>query len=185
MGSKLAISTGDAFDVKVQPVVEKRETIPTAEWEKFARYKITYPDGAVKEVVAERPKTYWRTQMRYIVTNARSQPVTVDVVQGGLGQWWWWRDLRVPSESLPGIQDSADQRRWERAGVVFGWVFASHMVGAGISAWVAGFVRDTTGTYDLAWWSAGVLCLLAAAASWLVPRVKNEPLVGWVPGSVR
>ena len=30
----------------------------------------------------------------------------------------------------------------ERAGVVFGWVFASHMVGAGISAWFAGAVRE-------------------------------------------
>jgi MFS family permease len=58
----------------------------------------------------------------------------------------------------------------ERAGVVFGWVFASHMIGAGVSAWFAGFVRDSTGSYDPAWWIAGGLCLLAAAASVIVPR---------------
>jgi MFS family permease len=57
-----------------------------------------------------------------------------------------------------------------RAGVVFGWVFASHMVGAGVSAWVAGLLRESTGSYDLAWWTSGVLCLGAAAASWFVPR---------------
>jgi len=58
----------------------------------------------------------------------------------------------------------------ERAGVVFGWVFASHMIGAGVSAWFAGFTRETTGSYDVAWIVAGVLCLVAALASALVPR---------------
>jgi sugar phosphate permease len=58
----------------------------------------------------------------------------------------------------------------ERAGVVFGWVFAAHMVGAGISAWTAGAIRQATGSYDLAWWSAGVLCLIAAVACLFVPR---------------
>ncbi|MFN8169209.1 MAG: MFS transporter [Candidatus Nanopelagicales bacterium] len=58
----------------------------------------------------------------------------------------------------------------QRAGVVFGWVFASHMVGAGVSAWVAGVVRQSTGSYDIAWWVSGVLCLAAALASWRIPR---------------
>ena len=58
----------------------------------------------------------------------------------------------------------------ERAGVVFGWVFAAHMVGAGISAWAAGVIRESTGSYDVAWWSAGVLCLAAAVACLFVPR---------------
>ncbi len=75
----------------------------------------------------------------------------------------------------------------ERAGVVFGWVFASHMVGAGISAWFAGAVRVSTGSYDLAWWVAGTLCLAAAVASYVVPRGgtrtetterEPEPVVG-------
>ena len=112
-GSRLAIRTGDAFDVKVQPVVDKREVITSDEWDKYARWKVTYPDGTVKEGYSERPKSYWRTQMRYVVTNARNVPVTVDVVQAGLGQWWWWRDLRVPAESIPGSQDDADTRHWE------------------------------------------------------------------------
>ena len=112
-GSNLALRTGDAFDVKVQPVVEKRDTITLDEWEKYARWKVTYSDGRTVEAYAEAPKTYYRTQMRYIVTNARPVPVTVDVIQGGLGQWWWWRDVRVPEESIKGEQDSADERHWE------------------------------------------------------------------------
>jgi MFS family permease len=51
-----------------------------------------------------------------------------------------------------------------RSGVVFGWVFAAHMVGAGIAAEVAGLIRQSTGSYSLAWWMAGGLCLIAAAA---------------------
>lgn len=112
-GSNLALRTGEAFDVKVQPVVEKRDQITLDEWEKYDRWRITYPDGSVKEYTGERPKTYYRTQMKYVVTNARDVPVTVDVIQSGLGQWWWWRDVRVPQESLPGTQENADQRRWE------------------------------------------------------------------------
>lgn len=112
-GSSLALRTGDAFDVKVQPVMEKHELITSDEWERSSRWKITYPDGNIQTQTVEYPKRYYRTQMRYIVTNAQPRPVTVDVVQGGLAQWWWWRDLRIPEESIKGEQDSADQRHWE------------------------------------------------------------------------
>lgn len=112
-GSNLALRTGDAFDIKVQPVIEKRDSIPSDEWETYSRWKVIYPDGTTKQGQSEYRKTYYRTQMRYIVTNASPAPVTVDVIQGGLNRWWWWRDLRVPQESIAGIQDSADERRWE------------------------------------------------------------------------
>lgn len=112
-GSQIAIRTGDAFDVKVQSVVEKRDVITAAEWETYKRWTVTYPDGTRTTGYAEVPKRYYRTQMRYIVTNASPAPVTVDVIQAGLGQWWWWRDLRVTDESIKGVQDSVDERRWE------------------------------------------------------------------------
>ena len=51
----------------------------------------------------------------------------------------------------------------ERAPIVFGWVFASHQIGAAITAAGAGIVRDQLGTYDLAWYAAGALCVVAAA----------------------
>ena len=49
--------------------------------------------------------------------------------------------------------------------VVFGWVLASHQIGAGIVAFVTGAIRDATGSYDLAWYGAGALCLAAAVMS--------------------
>jgi sugar phosphate permease len=59
--------------------------------------------------------------------------------------------------------------------VVFGWVLASHQVGAGAIALGAGIVRDQLGTYDPAWYGAGALCALAAVLSLLVaPRLVRE-----------
>ncbi|PRX44126.1 sugar phosphate permease [Prauserella shujinwangii] len=49
--------------------------------------------------------------------------------------------------------------------IVFGWVFASHQVGAAVAAFGAGFTRDQLGSYDLAWFVAGGLCALAALMS--------------------
>jgi MFS family permease len=61
----------------------------------------------------------------------------------------------------------------ERSGVVFGWVFASHMVGAGVAASYAGWIRQVQGDYFTAWMTAGVLCLLAALACMAIPKVRD------------
>ena len=46
---------------------------------------------------------------------------------------------------------------------LFGIVFFSHQVGAFLGGWRGGRVYDVTGSYDLVWWIAIVLGLLAAA----------------------
>ena len=112
-GSNLALKTGNAFDVKVQPVLEKRETITSNEWEKSYRYRITTAGGDSKTVTVERQKEYFRTTMRYIVTNAKSQDVTVDVIQSGLNQYYYAQDDRVVSETIKGEQLSANERLWQ------------------------------------------------------------------------
>jgi len=57
MGSTLSLATGDAFDVKVRPVVDKRTRLGAAEWQ---------------------------TDMRYEFSNALPQSVTVKLLQQGL-----------------------------------------------------------------------------------------------------
>jgi hypothetical protein len=57
MGSTLSLATGDAFDVKVQPIVVKRTRINTFDWQ---------------------------TDMRYELSNALAQPVIVKLIQQGL-----------------------------------------------------------------------------------------------------
>lgn len=46
--------------------------------------------------------------------------------------------------------------------VVFGWVFASHQIGAAVAAFGAGYLRDAQGSYDNAFHIAAALCLVAA-----------------------
>ncbi|GAA1321689.1 MFS transporter [Pseudonocardia xinjiangensis] len=58
------------------------------------------------------------------------------------------------------------------APVVFGWVFASHQVGAALMAFGAGIVRDELGTYDTAWYAGGALAVVAGVLSLLVRRVR-------------
>jgi hypothetical protein len=56
-GSSIALPTGEAFDVKVQPTTVSR---------------------------TRQSNTRWRTQVRYRVTNARSRAVSLELAQGGL-----------------------------------------------------------------------------------------------------
>jgi hypothetical protein len=83
MGSELGLKTGEAFDVKVQPVVEKRERIGDSRW---------------------------RTTMRYSLSNARPEAVTVDLFQGGLDHWW--EDTRIVEESRKSERLSSNQVMW-------------------------------------------------------------------------
>lgn len=55
---------------------------------------------------------------------------------------------------------------------VYGWVFASHMVGAAIAASFAGAIREAQGSYFIAWITAAVLCLVAAGSVLLLRRIK-------------
>ncbi|GAA3226349.1 MFS transporter [Nonomuraea helvata] len=58
--------------------------------------------------------------------------------------------------------------------VVFGWVFGSHQVGAAFAAVGAGLTRDHLGAYDLAWYGAGALCLLAAGMSVAIGHARGR-----------
>ena len=48
--------------------------------------------------------------MRYTFTNARSEPVTVDLTQNGLD--WWYEATRIVSEPEVGVTDQQGRRRW-------------------------------------------------------------------------
>lgn len=78
----------------------------------------------------------------------------------------------------------------DRGAVVFGWVFASHQIGAAVAASAAGLVRDQLGNYNLAWYVAGLLAIGAAGLSLLLLRRRGAvftgaPAMAGLPGSVR
>jgi predicted MFS family arabinose efflux permease len=72
----------------------------------------------------------------------------------------------------------------DEGAVVFGWVLASHQLGAAVISFAAGVIRDTTGSFDLAWTSAGVLCALAALMVMVIraPEREHERAGGPGPG---
>ncbi|MGZ8179164.1 MFS transporter [Williamsia sp. SKLECPSW1] len=76
-------------------------------------------------------------------------------------------------------------REWfgDRTPIVFGWVFASHQIGAAVAAFGAGWIRDTDGSYDLAFHLAAGLCVVAAVccAGIRPPRSVTGPTTGGGP----
>ena len=85
MGSELGLAIGDAFDVKVQPIVVSRT-----------------------KLAGDRLGDWWRSTMRYELSNARPQPVTVLLTQSGL-----YGESKVASQSQPGRRRNADEYVWE------------------------------------------------------------------------
>jgi predicted MFS family arabinose efflux permease len=60
--------------------------------------------------------------------------------------------VRLTTEAV-GVRD---------APIAFGWIVASHQIGAGVGALGAGVIRSSLTTYTPAWMAAGAICLLAA-----------------------
>ena len=70
----------------------------------------------------------------------------------------------------PTVRLAAQNFGRERSGVVFGWIFASHQIGAAVAAFGAGLSRSALNTYLPAFFFAGSMCLVAAAIVWLIRR---------------
>ncbi|WP_271894929.1 MFS transporter [Candidatus Phyllobacterium onerii] len=62
----------------------------------------------------------------------------------------------------PTVKLATDRFGREKAGLIFGWVFAGHQLGAASAAYGGGFARTEYQTYMPAFFVAGILCLIAA-----------------------
>jgi sugar phosphate permease len=60
----------------------------------------------------------------------------------------------------------------EKAGMVFGWIFAAHQLGAAVAAFGAGQVRTLLLTYNPALFTAGAACLVAGL---MVLAIRRQP----------
>ncbi len=58
----------------------------------------------------------------------------------------------------------------ENTGVVYGWIGASHQLGASLAAFGAGAIRTELGDYRMAFLVAGVLCLVAGVSFLTIGR---------------
>ena len=92
---------------------------------------------------------------------------------GGAGLLGWFAVLygldwiaTVP----PTVRLTSEAFGRENTGVVYGWIGASHQLGASLAALGAGAIRTELGEYRLAFWIAGVLCVLAGLAFLTIGR---------------
>lgn len=58
----------------------------------------------------------------------------------------------------------------ENTGVIYGWIGASHQLGASFAALGAGAIRSALGDYSLAFWIAGGLCVAAGMSFLTIGR---------------
>ena len=58
----------------------------------------------------------------------------------------------------------------ENTGVIYGWIGASHQLGASVAAFGAGAIRTALGDYQVAFWAAGVLCVVAGLSFLTIGR---------------
>ncbi len=70
----------------------------------------------------------------------------------------------------PTIRIATDTFGKARAGMIFGWVFAGHQMGAATAAYGAGLTRTLLLTYSPALYAAGGACLIAALMALTIQR---------------
>jgi sugar phosphate permease len=58
----------------------------------------------------------------------------------------------------------------ENTGVIYGWIGASHQLGASLAAFGAGAIRTSLGDYCTAFWIAGGLCVIAGLSFLTIGR---------------
>lgn len=76
----------------------------------------------------------------------------------------------------PTVKLAAENFGREKAGLVFGWVFAGHQLGAATAAFGAGYLKSDYDTYMPALQIAGLMCLLAALSVLFLKRPDPAPL---------
>jgi sugar phosphate permease len=87
-------------------------------------------------------------------------PATLEGAHG-LGWFAVFYGLDWVATVPPTVRLTSEAFGRENTGVVYGWIGASHQLGASLAAFGAGAIRTELGTYQLAFWVAGALCILA------------------------
>ena len=77
----------------------------------------------------------------------------------------------------PTVKLAASTFGREKAGMVFGWVFAAHQLGAAVATYGAGLSRTLLLTYTPALYAAGTACLIASLAILAVRRPAPAPVL--------
>ena len=97
-------------------------------------------------------------------------PVVIESQGAGLVAFVVFYGLDWVATVPPTVALTADTFGRARVGVVFGWIFAAHQLGAGVAALAAGASETLLDTYAPAFVGAAILSLLAAFLSTRISR---------------
>jgi sugar phosphate permease len=81
----------------------------------------------------------------------------------------------------PTVALTADVFGRHNVGIVYGWIYASHMLGAAILAQVAAVIRDSAGDYTLAYLTAGWMAVAAGGVALALRRRRPDQVPGLAP----
>jgi len=85
----------------------------------------------------------------------------------------------------PTVKLTADRFGRERAGIMFGWIFVGHQLGAATAAFGAGFSRTEFASYLPAFFVAGAMCLVAAGLVLTIAKPSSTAFGAATPAPVR
>jgi sugar phosphate permease len=95
----------------------------------------------------------------------------------GLGLFAMFYGLDWIATVPPTVKLTAQHFGPQKVGLVFGWIFAAHQLGAATAAWGAGLTRTLLLTYTPALYAAGLACLVAAVMALVIGRARKAAAV--------
>jgi len=110
-------------------------------------------------------------------------PATLLEGGAGLGVFAVFYGLDWIATVPPTVKLTADAFGRENTGVIYGWIGASHQLGASMAAFGAGAIRTELGDYRVAFLVAGLLCLIAGASFLMVGRVLRAHTIAGQPAT--
>jgi predicted MFS family arabinose efflux permease len=99
-------------------------------------------------------------------------------LRGGGGELAWFAvfyGLDWIATVPPTVRLTSEAFGRENTGVIYGWIGASHQLGASMAAFGAGAIRTIAGDYQTAFWTAGLLCVLAGLSFLTLGRRVFHP----------
>ncbi|MEN3363249.1 MAG: hypothetical protein V7606_523, partial [Burkholderiales bacterium] len=99
-------------------------------------------------------------------------------VAAAIGGMVWAGSIALSSAIL------ADIYGVRLVGILYGWAYLGHQIGAMVSSWLGGWGYETFGTHWVAFGSAGIILLIAAVMSLRLP-VKGFTLMAPAPAVMR
>jgi MFS family permease len=131
----------------------------------------TLASGWLSDRVNNRVLLFWYYGLRGL--SLLFLPYAFDISFYGLSVFAIFYGLDWVATVPPTVRLTADVFGREKSGLVFGWIFTAHQLGAATAAFGAGAIRTDTGNYMPAFMISGAFCLLAAV---MVLGIGRKPL---------